>query len=108
LPGNGEAGHLVGIQKPWQRIRKLAGLDDLRLHDLRHAFASLAVANNESLYLVGAVLGHRQQATTQKYAHLSADPVKALADRNAARIAGLLSGAPSGEVLPLPRKGQRV
>jgi integrase len=92
LPGEGVNGHFIGIQKPWQRIRKLAKLEDLRLHDLRHGFASIAVAHNESLYLVGAVLGHRQQATTQRYSHLSADPIKALADRNAARIAGLLGG----------------
>jgi integrase len=103
LAGDGDAGHFVGIQKPWQRIRKLAKLDGLRLHDLRHAFASLAVAHNESLYLVGAVLGHRQQATTQRYAHLSADPVKAMADRNAARISGLLGTAPGGDVIDLEK-----
>ena len=101
LPGDKKGAAFVGISKPWQRIRKLAKLPDLRLHDLRHAYASLAVASNESLYLVGAVLGHRQSDTTQKYAHLSADPVKALADRNSARIAAMLQGAVGADVLPI-------
>jgi integrase len=104
LPGDKTGTSFVGISKPWQRIRKLAKLDDLRLHDLRHAYASLAVANNESLYLVGAVLGHRQADTTERYAHLSADPVKALADRNAARIAAMLQGGSGADVVPMRKK----
>lgn len=90
FPGNRIGSHFVGIQKPWQRTRKLAGLDDVRLHDLRHAFASIAVSSGDSLYTVGAILGHRQADTTQRYAHLSADPVYAAANRTATRIAGLL------------------
>jgi integrase len=93
LPGTRLDSHFVGIQKPWQRLRKLAGLEDVRLHDLRHAFASIAVSAGDSLYTVGAILGHRQPATTQRYAHLSVDPVRAVADKTANRIAGLLASA---------------
>ena len=91
LPGN-SASHFCGVQKPWQRIRLAAGLPDLRIHDLRHAFASLAVANQEAIFLVGAVLGHRNVGTTQRYAHLADGPVKAVADRTSQRMASMLSG----------------
>ncbi len=90
LPGMRVETHFVSIQKPWQRIRKLAGLEDVRLHDLRHAFASVAVCGSDSLYTVGAILGHRQAATTQRYAHLSLDPIRVAADRTASSIAGFL------------------
>jgi len=74
LPGERVDSHFIGIQKPWQRIRKRAGLEDVRIHDLRHAFASVAVSSGSSLYAVGKLLGHRQATTTQVYAHLEADP----------------------------------
>jgi integrase len=90
LPGKRPDSHFIGIQKPWQRIRALAGLSDLRLHDLRHAFASEAVAGGSSLFVVGAVLGHRQAMTTQRYAHLVPDHVGGVADQTATRIATML------------------
>lgn len=91
LPGDRPGKPFIGIQKPWQRVRSMAGLSDLRLHDLRHAFASVAVAGGESLYVVGKVLGHRQADTTSRYAHLAEDPMKAAAGRIAARLAGMMS-----------------
>jgi integrase len=91
LPGDRPGAPFVGIQKPWQRVRLQAGLTGLRIHDLRHAFASLAVANNEAIYLVGAVLGHRQVTTTERYSHLSDDPVKAVANRTSEKIAAMLT-----------------
>ena len=91
LPGERPGRAFNGIQKPWQRVRGIARLADVRLHDLRHAFASVAVAGGESLYVVGKVLGHRQADTTSRYAHLAQDPVKAAADRTAARLAEMLT-----------------
>ncbi len=73
-------GPLVNAQKAWQRTRKRAGLEDVRLHDLRHCFASLAVAQNAGLPVIGRALGHRHSATTARYAHLSDDPVKLLVE----------------------------
>ncbi len=96
LPGDKPDSHFVGAQRPWQRVRKAAGIEDVRIHDLRHAFASVAVANGDSLYLVGKVLGHRQASTTERYAHLAPDPVRSVADRNAQRIADLLGGVTEG------------
>jgi integrase len=103
LPATRGNGHFVGIQKCWQRIRADAGFPNVRIHDLRHSFASVAVAGGDSLFLVGKILGHRQTRTTERYAHLSDDPVRAAADRTASRIAALLSpSAPTATVLALP------
>lgn len=98
---------LVNLQRPWRQIREAAGLDDVRLHDLRHAFASVAANSGMGLPIIGKMLGHTQAATTQRYAHLASDPVKAAA----ATVAGKISDAmdarpsrPSGEVVSLPQK----
>jgi integrase len=90
FPGKRSGTYFTGIQKPWQRIRLRAGLPDVRIHDLRHCFASTAVAHGESLYLVGAVLGHRATSTTQRYAHLSIQPLLDSANRTSARLAALM------------------
>lgn len=71
---------LVNLQKPWRRIRARSGLEDVRLHDLRHTFASLAARQGGSLPMIGALLGHTQSQTTQRYAHLIADDLRQLAD----------------------------
>jgi len=76
------------MQSSWEAIRKRAALPGVRLHDLRHSFASFAVADGESLFLVGKVLGHASMAMTERYAHLADDPLQALAERNARRIGG--------------------
>ena len=91
LPGERPGSSFVGIQKPWQRIRALAALHDLRIHDLRHAFASAAVAAGDSLFIVGKILGHRQSSTTERYAHLAPDPARAAASRTATRLAAMLN-----------------
>ncbi len=92
--------HLVNLKKPWQRIRKQAGLVDVRLHDLRHSFASVAVGLGEGLPMIGKLIGHTQAQTTHRYAHLAADPVKAATERVGAAIAGMMGG-PTGEVVRL-------
>lgn len=94
LPGQKPRKHFVGLEKAWQRLRARAGLSDVRLHDLRHSFASMGVGEGESLVLVGALLGHRHAATTQRYAHLSDDPVRTTADRISGHLAAALAGQP--------------
>jgi site-specific recombinase XerD len=101
LPAERGNGHFVGIQNVWQRIRAAADLSDVRIHDLRHSFASIAVSGGDSLYLVGKVLGHRQARTTERYAHLKDDPLRAVADRTAGTIAAMLEGESEGTVVPL-------
>jgi integrase len=83
---------LVNLEKPWRAIRASAGLDDLRLHDLRHAFASVAASSGMGLPIIGKMLGHTQAATTHRYAHLASDPVKAAAAAVAGKIAAAMSG----------------
>jgi site-specific recombinase XerD len=68
-------------------VRKRAGLEDVRIHDLRHSFASRALALGESLTMIGKLLGHRQVQTTARYAHLARESVKASAATVAASIA---------------------
>lgn len=74
-------GPTVGLYKTWDRVREVAKLDGVRLHDLRHSFASFAAADGASLYLIGKALGHRQASTTERYAHLSDDPIRAVAEQ---------------------------
>jgi integrase len=80
--------------------RRTAGLPDIRLHDLRHAFASTAVAAGDSLFIVGKLLGHRQSSTTERYSHLAPDPARAVADRTGERLRAMLDGL-SGDVVPM-------
>jgi integrase len=75
------------------KVKLPAGLTDVRLHDLRHAFASVAAASGMGLPIIGKMLGHAQAATTARYAHLAPDPVKAAAAAVAGRIAGAMQGA---------------
>jgi integrase len=97
------------IDKVWSRVRKAAGLADVRLHDLRHSFASVGAASGLSLPIIGALLGHKHAATTARYAHLSADPLRAANDAVGARIAAAMSRKmdPTAHVVSLPlRSGE--
>jgi len=76
LPGK----PLSDLQPFWQRLRARAGLKDVRIHDLRHTFASAAVASGQGLPMIGKLLGHTQVQTTARYAHLAAEPVRCAAD----------------------------
>jgi integrase len=82
---------LVNLEKPWRAIRAVAGLNDVRLHDLRHAFASVAASSGMGLPIIGKMLGHAQAATTHRYAHLASDPVKAAAASVAGKIAAAMA-----------------
>ena len=92
IAGAKEGAALVNLEKPWRAIRRPAGLDDVRLHDLRHAFASVAASSGMGLPIIGKMLGHSQPATTARYAHLASDPVKAAAAAVANKIAAAMAG----------------
>lgn len=85
--------HIVNIEKTWRRARHVASLDDVRIHDLRHSFAAVGARAGFSLPLIGALFGHAEVATTQRYAHLGNDPARQANEANGARIAAAL-GAP--------------
>lgn len=80
FPGKNENKHVNGLSKFWQRIRAEADLNGVRLHDLRHSFASHAAMNGASLPIIGALLGHRSTATTARYAHLVDGSLRQVAD----------------------------
>lgn len=98
LPSSRGDGPVVGVWKDWDLLRDWCDLEDVRIHDLRHSFASFAAADGASLFLIGKVLGHSHASTTERYAHLSDDPVRAVADRAAGRIARAMGlEKPEGE-----------
>lgn len=90
------------VPYPWA-----AGLADVRLHDLRHSFASVGAAGGLSLPIIGALLGHKHATTTARYAHIAADPLRAANDAIGARIAAAMNrktAAASAEVVALPSR----
>ena len=89
IGGHKVGSHLVNLSKPWRAIRANAGMDNLRIHDLRHAFASVAASSGMGLPIIGKMLGHSQPQTTARYAHLASDPVK----EAAAKVAGTIEAA---------------
>lgn len=107
IPGDRPAAPFVGLWKIWNRIRDAAGLGDVRIHDLRHSFASAAIGGGDSLFIVGKLLGHKKSVTTERYAHLAADPAQAAADRTGNRIAALMKGAAAAEVIEMHATGRR-
>lgn len=83
-------GHAVGLQHAWEDLREWCGLDGVRLHDLRHSFASVGAGAGDSLLIIGELLGHRDPKTTIRYAHVATNPAKAAADRISGEIAAHL------------------
>ena len=99
FPGRFPGTRRANLQRPWTIVRKRAGLEDVRLHDLRHSFASRALALGESLTMIGKLLGHTQVQTTARYAHLARNSIQSAAARIADSIGdSLAEGAePPGE-----------
>ena len=87
IPGRKPGTHMRDIDEAWQVIRARASLDDVRIHDLRHSYASRALALGESIPMIGKLLGHSQIETTARYAHLTRDSVREAAERIADSIA---------------------
>jgi integrase len=94
------------LSRSWIVAREYAGLGDVRLHDLRHSYASLAAGRGVSLQMIGKLLGHRVPATTQRYAHLARDAVAAVNDELGEAIQAAITKkpAPSGKVVKLPKR----
>lgn len=102
--GIGEGTHVGDLTRYWLRLRKKVDLDDVRLHDLRHSYASRALQMGESLSMIGRLLGHSSIDTTARYAHLARDTEKASAARVAGSIeAHILPDAGMRNVTELPQ-----
>jgi site-specific recombinase XerD len=83
----------ASVHAAWQCIKHAAGLPEtLRLHDLRHTYASHAILSGESLYMTGKLLGHRRPQSTERYAHLSGPALATASDAVSAKIEKLLAG----------------
>ena len=78
--------HLTDLKGPWKRVCESAGLENLRIHDLRHSFAAVGAGLGLSLPMIGKLLGHSQPSTTARYAHLAGDPMHEAADRIGAEL----------------------
>ena len=89
------------LHRPWKAVRSAAGLEGVRIHDLRHSFASFGAGASLGLPIIGKLLGHSQAATTQRYAHLDADPLKRAADAIGSTIAAAMDGKRRDNVKPL-------
>ena len=86
FPGIGANGHRVELRKDWAQLCKAGELRDLRIHDLRHSYASQLISSGSTLALVGALLGHANPSTTARYAHLHHDPMREATERVGAII----------------------
>jgi integrase len=93
FPGLKSGAHYTDTARIWDAVRHAAGLPDVRLHDLRHAFASVAASGGLTLPLIGALLGHTDSATTARYVHLVESARKGAAESTSAAIAAALRGA---------------
>jgi integrase len=96
FPGEKEGEPRADLKKPWAAVKRAAGLEGVRLHDLRHSFASVGAGASLGLPIIGKLLGHSQAATTQRYAHLDADPMRRAANAIGSAIANALDGARDG------------
>jgi integrase len=91
IPGANETGHRSDLKKPWDAIQRHAQLEGVRIHDLRHTFASIGAGASLGLPIVGKLLGHTQPATTARYAHLDSDPLRRASNIIGEKIATALA-----------------
>jgi integrase len=109
FPGRGPEKPFHGIQKVWDRLRGAAGLDDVRIHDLRHTYASILASSGVSLQMVGALLGHTHPGTTARYAHLYDydDPLRKATERVGQVVTVASRAEDDAEVVPLRGRGRQ-
>ena len=103
IAGDDPAKPRADLQRPWSAVTRRAGLDGLRLHDLRHSFASVGAGAGLGLPVIGKLLGHASPGTTARYAHLDADPVRKAANAIGATIAAAMAGKSGENVVPLAK-----
>jgi integrase len=100
IPGEKARQPRVDLKRPWAAVTKAVGLEGARIHDLRHSFASFGAGAFLGLPIIGKLLGHTQAATTHRYAHLDADPMRRAAEAIGATIAAAMGGK-SSTVVPM-------
>lgn len=103
IAGAKEGAARADLKKPWAAVKRAAGLDGVRLHDLRHSFASFGAGASLGLPIIGKLLGHSQAATTHRYAHLDADPLRRAVDTIGATISAAMDGKKGGTIVLLKK-----
>jgi integrase len=93
FPAEAGISHYQGTDKVWRKARALAKLPDVRIHDLRHTFASFAITSGSTLPFIAKILGHKDVKTTSRYAHLADDPLKKTTDTVSDTIASAMGGS---------------
>jgi integrase len=112
FPGEGRDGKeqpRTDLKRPWRLVCKAAGLEGVRIHDLRHSFASVGAGDGHGLTIVGKLLGHAHASTTERYSHLADDPLRKASDAIATKIAEAMGEAPAepaAEVIPIRREAK--
>jgi len=106
IPGDDREKPRADLKRPWAAVSTRAGLEGVRLHDLRHTYASFGAGGGLGLPIIGKLLGHTHAATTARYAHLDADPLRRASEAIAGRIAAALEGQGGATVTPLRKHGQ--
>jgi integrase len=104
IPGEKDGASRADLKRPWAAIRKEAKLGSVRIHDLRHSFASIGAGASMGLPIIGRLLGHSQPQTTAKYSHLQADPLRRAADTIGATISAAMDGKQAAAVVPLKQR----
>ncbi len=104
FPGDAEGKPVQHIKKAWASICKFAGIENARMHDLRHTYASHLASSGLSLPLIGRLLGHTQASTTQRYAHLADDPLRKATDSFGTMVEKLGKGKRSARVIQLRKR----
>ena len=105
FPGSGSNGHLTEIKKVWKTVCEEAGITGCRIHDLRHTYASILASSGLSLLIIGQLLGHTQQATTRRYAHIHDDPLREATNRVGTLVDAAANGKTADVVDMAGRKG---
>jgi integrase len=103
VPGDDPERPRADLKRPWDAITKRADLSGVRLHDLRHTYASFGAGGGLGLPIIGRLLGHTQAATTARYAHLDNDPLRRASEAIAGQIAAALDGNRKASITSLRR-----
>jgi integrase len=107
VPGDNPESPRADLKRPWEAIIKRAGLSGIRLHDLRHTYASFGAGGGLGLPIIGRLLGHSQVSTTARYAHLDNDPLRRASEAIAGRISAALQGKRPGSLVRFHRRNRR-
>ncbi len=103
LPGKKEEHHLVNISKPWGRVRKEAGVEDVRLHDLRRTVGSWLAQDGNSLPIIQKALNQSTITATMIYARMAEDPVRKALDEHGKKVMTVIRRSKEGNVVRLER-----